>query len=101
MRHLNHLPIWRDTNRLMLEVEQAIRVFPRYHKYTIGAELRASVLRLRQTIHRAWSRTLTGAPPTFRDGAYRFAHWTPFAAICSSSAVRIFMSASKDSTRAT
>ena len=56
MRHLNHLPIWRDANRLMLEVEQAVRGFPRYHKYTVGSELRASVLRLCRTIHRAWSR---------------------------------------------
>jgi hypothetical protein len=53
---LNHLPIWRDANLLMLEIEQAVRGFARYHKYTIGSELRATALRLCQTIHRAYSR---------------------------------------------
>ena len=56
MRHLNHLPIWRDANRLLLDIEQAVRGFPRYHKYTIGSELRTTALRLCQTIHRAHSR---------------------------------------------
>jgi hypothetical protein len=27
------LPIWRDANRLLLGVEQAVRGFGRYHKY--------------------------------------------------------------------
>jgi hypothetical protein len=56
MRHLNYLPIWRDANLLMLELEQAVRGFPRYHKYTVGSEIRATVLRVCQTIHRAHSR---------------------------------------------
>ena len=34
------LPLWRDANRLLLELEQAVRGFSRYHKYTLGAELR-------------------------------------------------------------
>ena len=34
------LPLWRDANRLLLEVEQAVRGFSRHHKYTLGAELR-------------------------------------------------------------
>ncbi|MFH7320137.1 four helix bundle protein [Desulfurivibrio sp. D14AmB] len=56
MRHLHHLPIWRDANRLMLELEQAVRGFSRYHKYTVGSELRTTALRICQTIHRAQSR---------------------------------------------
>lgn len=56
MRHLNYLPIWHDANRLMVDIEQAVRGFPRYHKYTIGTELRTTALRLCQTIHRAHSR---------------------------------------------
>ncbi|TDO99938.1 hypothetical protein [Marinomonas balearica] len=35
-----NFPIWRDAEKLMLEVEQAVRHFPRYHKYTLGSELR-------------------------------------------------------------
>ena len=34
------LPLWRDANRLPLEVAQTVRGFSRYHKYTRGAELR-------------------------------------------------------------
>ena len=34
------LPLWRDANRLLLKVEQAVRGFFCYHKYTLGAELR-------------------------------------------------------------
>lgn len=56
MRHLNRLPIWRDAGRLLLEIEQAVRGFPRYHKYTVGSELRTTALRLCQSIHRAHSR---------------------------------------------
>ncbi|MDF1576900.1 MAG: four helix bundle protein [Desulfobulbales bacterium] len=56
MRGLNYLPIWRDANLLLLELEQAVRGFARYHKYTIGSDLRSTALRLCQTIHRAHSR---------------------------------------------
>ena len=38
------LPLWRDSQRLLLEVEQAVRGFTRYHKYSLGAELRQPVL---------------------------------------------------------
>ncbi len=34
------LPIWRDATRMLVEIEQAVRRFPRYHKYTLGSELR-------------------------------------------------------------
>lgn len=34
------IPIWRDANQLLLEIEQVVRHFPRYHKYTLGSELR-------------------------------------------------------------
>lgn len=54
--YMKHLPIWRDANLMMLEVEQAVRAFPRYHKYTIGSELRGSSLRICQLIHRAYTR---------------------------------------------
>ena len=56
MKHLNHLPVWRDATLLLVEVEQAVREFSRYHKYSIGAQLRSTAMRLCQAIHRAWSR---------------------------------------------
>ncbi len=53
MRHLNHLPIWRDANRLLVAVEQAVRLFPRYHKYTLGTELRRQAMEVCRLILRA------------------------------------------------
>ena len=53
MRHLNHLPIWRDANRLLLAIEQAVRVFPTYHKYTLGSELRRQAMEVCRLIMRA------------------------------------------------
>lgn len=56
MRHLNQLPIWRDANRLLVLVEEVVRGFARYHKYTLGTELRTLALRLCRSIHRVVSR---------------------------------------------
>ncbi len=53
MRHANHLPIWRDANRLLLAIEQAVRAFPRYHKYTLGSELRRQAMQVCRLIMRA------------------------------------------------
>lgn len=43
MRHLNHLPIWRDANPPLLAVEQAVWCFPWYYKYTLETESRTAV----------------------------------------------------------
>ena len=51
MRHLNPLPIWRDANRLLLAIEQAVRQFTRYHKYTLGTELRRQAMPVCGLIH--------------------------------------------------
>lgn len=48
------LPIWRDANRLLLAMELAVRHFPRYHKYTLGSELRAQTLKICRLVGRAW-----------------------------------------------
>lgn len=40
MAYYKNLPIWRDAMRLAVEMEVAVRGFPRYHKYTLGTELR-------------------------------------------------------------
>jgi hypothetical protein len=53
MRHLQHLLIWRDATRLLLAIEQAVRLFPRYHKYTLGTELRQQAMRVCRLIMRA------------------------------------------------
>ena len=44
MEHKQRLPIWRDANRLLLEIEQAVRGFPRYHKYAVGTDMRRQAM---------------------------------------------------------
>jgi hypothetical protein len=40
--------------RLLVEIEQAVRRFPRYHKYAVGAELRAQMRDVVRCANRAW-----------------------------------------------
>ena len=40
MAHYDHLPIYRDAMRLAVHIENTVRGFARYHKYTLGSELR-------------------------------------------------------------
>jgi hypothetical protein len=42
-------PILRDANRLLLDIESSVRLWPRCHKYTLGVEKRG------QAVKRAWS----------------------------------------------
>jgi four helix bundle protein len=51
---LRSLPIWRDANRFLLAIEQSVKQFPRYHKYTLGSELRKNALIVCNTIVQAW-----------------------------------------------
>ena len=46
--------IAKTAERLLLEVEQAVRRFPRYHKYTAGADLRRQAMHVAEIVHRAW-----------------------------------------------
>lgn len=46
-------PLWRDASRFLLEVEQAVRGFPRYHKYTLGSELRQHAMKICRLVARA------------------------------------------------
>jgi hypothetical protein len=48
----NAIPIWRDANRLLLLVEQAVRHFPRYHKYTLGTEVRQQAMSIVKLVSR-------------------------------------------------
>jgi len=48
------IPLWRDANTLLLEIEKSVRYFPRYHKYTLGAEMRQQAMRICRLINRAF-----------------------------------------------
>jgi len=50
----HNAPIWRDAQRLLVLVEEAVRCFPRYHKYALGSDLRRQALWIFQLINRAW-----------------------------------------------
>ncbi|NLY15370.1 MAG: four helix bundle protein [Gammaproteobacteria bacterium] len=47
------LPLWRDSQHLLLEVEQAVRGFTRYHKYSLGVELRQQAMTVCRLVARA------------------------------------------------
>jgi hypothetical protein len=40
MNYQNKFSIYCDATRLVIEMEDAVRDFPRYHKYTLGSEMR-------------------------------------------------------------
>ena len=50
----NNTPLWRDAQRLLVLVEDAVRRFPRYHKYTIGSDLRRQAMLVCRLVNRAW-----------------------------------------------
>lgn len=47
------LPLWRDANRNLVEVELAVRGFPRHHKYTLGSDLRRQAMQICRLVARA------------------------------------------------
>jgi hypothetical protein len=55
MNNGSHKPaIWADAMRLLVEIEQAVRSFSRYHKYTLGSDLRGqAALVCRRVAHAA------------------------------------------------
>ena len=59
-----HLPIYKSTYDLCLYLEQVVHNFSRYHKYTLGADLRDSARRALKLVVRlrsAGGRLLTRA----------------------------------------
>jgi hypothetical protein len=40
MAHYEHLPIYRDAMKLAIHLENTVRGFSRYAKYTLGSEMR-------------------------------------------------------------
>jgi len=53
MARYEHLPIWRDATRLLILIEEAVRRFPRYHKYALGTDLRRQAQTICRLIVRA------------------------------------------------
>ena len=53
MARYRHLPIWKAALDLAVHLEHAVRRFPRYHKYTLGSELRQTAQRLCRLVARA------------------------------------------------
>jgi len=51
-RH-RHLPIWKSAFDLAVHLENAVRRFPRYHKYGLGQELRQCARRLCRLVAQA------------------------------------------------
>ena len=49
----SHLPLWRDGQRMLVWVEQVVRRFARYHKYTVGTQLRTQALTVCRLVLRA------------------------------------------------
>jgi hypothetical protein len=57
------MPIWRDANSLLLEVELAVRGFSRYHKYTTGTDLRRQAMVICRLLSTALRKQAAERPP--------------------------------------
>ena len=47
-------PIIKAAERLLLEIEKAVRQFPRYHRYAVGTDLRRQAMVVYTNTNRAW-----------------------------------------------
>ena len=56
MAQTEHLPIYKASYDLCLYLEQVVRSFSRYHKYTLGADLRDGARRVLKLLVRANAR---------------------------------------------
>jgi len=56
MAHSEHLPIYKRTYDLCLYLEQVVHSFSRYHKYTLGSDLRNGARRALKLVVRANAR---------------------------------------------
>jgi hypothetical protein len=63
MAQFEHLPIYKRSYDLCLYLEQVVRGFSRYHKYTLGADLRDGARRVLKLIMRANARRMYPFPP--------------------------------------
>jgi len=46
-------PIYRDIRRLLVHTEEVVRHFARYHKYTVGTDLRTQAMSMMRGVNRA------------------------------------------------
>lgn len=56
MARYEHLPIYKKGMELSVSLENAVRNFSRYHKYTLGADMRDTAREILKLIVRANSR---------------------------------------------
>ena len=56
MARSEHLPIYKAAYDLCLHVERVVQKFPRYHKYTLGTDLREGARRVLGLVVRANAR---------------------------------------------
>jgi len=56
MAQTEHLPIYRASYDFCLYIEQVVRNFSRYHKYSLGADLREGARRVLRLVVRANAR---------------------------------------------
>jgi lipid-binding SYLF domain-containing protein len=47
-------PIYREAKNLVVLIEQVVRQFSRYHRYTLGTDLRLQAMQLLRLVHKAW-----------------------------------------------
>ena len=53
MQLANQPPIYRDAKKLVVQVEQAVKQFARYNRYSLGADLREQAFKVLRLLHRA------------------------------------------------
>ena len=46
-------PIYRDIRRLLVHTEEMVRCFARYHKYTVGTDLRSQAMSMMRGVNLA------------------------------------------------
>lgn len=52
---MHHLPdVAKKSERLLVDLEQAVRGMARYHKYTLGSDIRTQAMAVVRMCHRAW-----------------------------------------------
>jgi hypothetical protein len=47
-------PIARLSHRILIDIENAVRRFARFHKYSVGADLRFHAMQVARCVHKAW-----------------------------------------------
>jgi hypothetical protein len=52
---LEKTSLWRDSTRCVVLIEEAVRTFPKYHKYALGADLRRQAITVCRLVLRAYS----------------------------------------------